>query len=207
MISAVEEANLRSCQEDLDVLALRESSAATASGRAACAAERDALIARRTKTIAELRSGPPFWPLVLASHPAVGALLSTQDAPYVSCLRHIESEALPNGYRLRFSFADGKGFDAVEVCKDFCTDAKVGATVGTCSFPWRRGHFGGAFFSWLQGNDDVFGLGDVIRKKLLPQAVDYYFGTASASDHALDEHEIESLDDFQQTPRSGFKVT
>lgn len=177
LISSAEAAKLHQFQEQLNAAALEADSVVTASRRVACIAKRKALFAERRNVIADLSSGPLFWPLVLASHPAVGAVLSTGDSPYIASLRHIESEDIPNGFRLRFFFDESPGFDAVEVGREYCCDDLAGASVSGCVFSWRQGHTGGMFFRWLQSEDDVLGLGEVVRDEIIPEAIDYFFGT------------------------------
>lgn len=128
--------------------------------------------------------GGSFWAVALAAHGGVASRIGLRDAVLLGALADVSVEAAgggSGGFRLVFEFREGDAFFAGKVVKEFVADEAGGATRGAVAgdgIPWKEGvaNRGGPFFEWLEGGDDVYGVGSAIGKQVVPNVVDLFFG-------------------------------
>lgn len=200
MTALADTAALLQVQERLDGALAAAACAVGGRARAAAAADAAVLLDERRAAVARLRDGGAgFWAAALAAHPGVGAAIDVRDAPRLRALRHVgvvESAGGADGFGLVFEFAEDAGVAApLVIVKRFGVEEGRGEVRGRVDggarVEWREGHSGGKFFAWLEGDEDAFGIGRVLRDYVIPRAVDLYFGTARPSEESEDSDDDE----------------
>lgn len=187
-------------QERLDGALAASACAVGGRARAAGAADAAALLEERRAAVARLRGdGAGFWAAALAAHPGVGAAIDVRDAPHLRSLRHVgvvERAGCADSFGLAFEFAADAGLAApVVIVKRFGVEQGRGEVRGRVDggarVEWREGCGGGKFFAWLEGDEDAFGIGRVLRDYVIPRAVDLFIGTARLNEESEDSDDDE----------------